>query len=178
MTWPFGGLPLGGVFLGQADGPLLPLARLGGPLLLTAAVWAGGVGVATFVCGMDRVRVRGAIVLVGLAVLVLIGAVAPAGGPAVRSISVALVQGGGRRGLNQEEVPPAIVFTAQLAANPQVGRHRPSPSLVLWPEDVVALSGTSGRFAARGDHEPDRPAPADHAGGRGDRAGVPDGVSQ
>jgi apolipoprotein N-acyltransferase len=31
MTWPFGGLPLGGVFLGQADGPLLQLARLGGP---------------------------------------------------------------------------------------------------------------------------------------------------
>ena len=35
-------LPLGGVFLGQADGPLLELARIGGPLLLTAGVWAGG----------------------------------------------------------------------------------------------------------------------------------------
>ena len=142
MTWPFGGLPLGGVFLGQADGPLLPLARLGGPLLLTAAVWAGGVGVATFVCGMDRVRVRGAIVLLGLVLLVLVAAVAPDGGPPVRTISVALVQGGGRRGLNQEEVPPATVFTAQLAANVHVGRHGPSPSLVLWPEDVIALSGS------------------------------------
>ncbi len=60
MTWPFGGLPIGGVFLGQADGPLLPLARLGGPLLLTAAVWAGGVGLATFVLGIDTVRLRGA----------------------------------------------------------------------------------------------------------------------
>ncbi len=49
MTWPFGGLPLGGVFLGQADGPLLQLARIGGPLLLTAGVWAGGVGLATLV---------------------------------------------------------------------------------------------------------------------------------
>ena len=47
MTWPFGGLPLGGVFLGQADGPLVELARLGGPLLITAGVWAGGVAVAT-----------------------------------------------------------------------------------------------------------------------------------
>ena len=36
MTWPFGGLPLGGVFLGQAHGPLVELARLGGPLLITA----------------------------------------------------------------------------------------------------------------------------------------------
>ena len=45
MTWPFGGLPLGGVFLGQADGPVLGVARLGGPLGLTAAVYLGGVGV-------------------------------------------------------------------------------------------------------------------------------------
>ena len=51
MTWPFGGLPLGGVFLGQANGPLLQLARIGGPLLLTAGVWAGGVGLATLVVG-------------------------------------------------------------------------------------------------------------------------------
>ena len=47
MAWPFGGLPLGGVFLGQADGPLLQLARLGGPLLMTAGVYAGGVALAT-----------------------------------------------------------------------------------------------------------------------------------
>jgi len=46
MTWPFGGLPIGGVFLGQAGGPLLDLARLGGPLALTLAVWTGGVAVA------------------------------------------------------------------------------------------------------------------------------------
>jgi apolipoprotein N-acyltransferase len=46
MQWPFGGLPIGGVFLGQAGGPLLGLARLGGPLGLTAAVYLGGVGVA------------------------------------------------------------------------------------------------------------------------------------
>ena len=43
QTWPFGGLPIGGVFLGQAGGPLLGTARLGGPLALTAVVYAGGV---------------------------------------------------------------------------------------------------------------------------------------
>jgi apolipoprotein N-acyltransferase len=141
MTWPFGGLPLGGVFLGQADGPLLPLVRVGGPLLLTAAVWTAGVGLATFVCGMDRVRVRGGIVLVGLALLLLFSALAPDGGRPVRSISVALVQGGGRRGLDKEEVPPAAVFAAQLGANFRVGHNHPSPTLVLWPEDVISLSG-------------------------------------
>jgi apolipoprotein N-acyltransferase len=45
QTWPFGGLPIGGVFLGQADGPLLGVARLGGPLALTAIVYLGGVGI-------------------------------------------------------------------------------------------------------------------------------------
>ncbi|MGA2838440.1 MAG: apolipoprotein N-acyltransferase [Acidimicrobiales bacterium] len=45
QAWPFGGLPIGGVFLGQADGPVLGVARLGGPLGLTAAVFVGGVGV-------------------------------------------------------------------------------------------------------------------------------------
>jgi apolipoprotein N-acyltransferase len=49
MHWPFGGLPIGGVFLGQADGPVLGVARLGGPLGLTAAVYLGGVGLAALV---------------------------------------------------------------------------------------------------------------------------------
>ncbi|MGH9079298.1 MAG: apolipoprotein N-acyltransferase [Acidimicrobiales bacterium] len=44
MSWPFGGLPIGGVFLGQAGGPVLGVARLGGPLGLTAALYVGGVG--------------------------------------------------------------------------------------------------------------------------------------
>ena len=52
MTWPFGGLPLGGVFLGQAGGPLVELARLGGPLLITAGVWAGGVALATLAASL------------------------------------------------------------------------------------------------------------------------------
>jgi apolipoprotein N-acyltransferase len=43
-TWPFGGLPLGGVALGQAGGPLAGAARVGGPLLLVGMVWLGGAG--------------------------------------------------------------------------------------------------------------------------------------
>ena len=110
MTWPFGGLPLGGVFLGQADGPLLQLARIGGPLLLTAGVWAGGVGLATLVCGIrHRERgpvpaMRGAVILVGLALCVLVATLSPDGGSPVRSITVALVQGGGRRGVDKAQV--------------------------------------------------------------------------
>jgi len=49
MQWPFGGLPIGGVFLGQAGGPVLDVARLGGPLALTAVVYVGGMGLAALV---------------------------------------------------------------------------------------------------------------------------------
>jgi apolipoprotein N-acyltransferase len=52
QTWPFGGLPIGGVFLGQADGPVLALARLGGPLALTGGVYLGGVAVAAFIAAV------------------------------------------------------------------------------------------------------------------------------
>jgi apolipoprotein N-acyltransferase len=147
MTWPFGGLPLGGVFLGQAYGPLLQLARIGGPLLLTAGVWAGGVGVATVVSNLRHLResaalpYRGAAILVGLGLCIVVGAVAPDGGAPVRSISVALVQGGGRRGLDKAQVPAAVVLSAQVAATGRLDTTTPSPSLVLWPEDVIALSG-------------------------------------
>jgi apolipoprotein N-acyltransferase len=155
MTWPFGGLPLGGVFLGQADGPLLPLARIGGPLLLTAAVWASGVGLATLVAGISRLRgashpvtsarngpsvVPGVLVVVGVAVFLLFGVLAPDGGPTQRSLTVALVQGGGQRGVSKEQVPPATVFAAQERATGALSRESPAPALVLWPEDVVSLS--------------------------------------
>ena len=70
MTWPFGGLPLGGVFLGQASGPLVELARLGGPLLITAGVWAGGVAVATAAAFLwARRRHVGAPALIGAVIV-------------------------------------------------------------------------------------------------------------
>ncbi len=148
MTWPFGGLPLGGVFLGQADGPLLELARLGGPLLITAGVWAAGVALATLAVWLGaryrnaaRPALAGvAIVVGGIVVLTVAGAVAPDGGGAVRTLRVAMVQGGGQRGLSKEQVFPITVYDAQVAATFPVTSVHPPPGLVLWPEDVVALS--------------------------------------
>ena len=147
MAWPFGGLPIGGLFLGQAGGPLLGTARLGGPLLVTALVWAGGVAVGELalvvVRWVDQRRVGasrwvGPTTLLVVVVAASVGSVAPDGGAGVRTITVAAVQGGGRRGFNQFEVAPAGVFSAQLDASAVLfGSSR--PALVLWPEDVIAL---------------------------------------
>jgi apolipoprotein N-acyltransferase len=148
MSWPFGGLPLGGVFLGQADGPLLQLARLGGPLLLTAGVWAGGVGIATVVQALRRpapaAMARGICILFGLVAVTLVATWSPDGGPALRSVTIAAVQGGGQRGMDKEEVAPATVFEAELAATAPL-RHQPVPGLILWPEDVISLGESLAR---------------------------------
>ncbi len=80
------------------------------------------------------------VVTAGLVALVLAGAVAPDGGRPVRTVQAALVQGGGARGVSKEEISPASVYEAQLAA--MAGVHPDhGPDLVLWPEDVVALGG-------------------------------------
>ncbi|HEY1715351.1 MAG TPA: apolipoprotein N-acyltransferase [Solirubrobacteraceae bacterium] len=147
MTWPFGGLPLGGVFLGQADGPLVQLARLGGPLLITAGVWAGGVAGATVVTWLWAQRSRtvrpalvgAAVIGIGVIGLAVVGAVVPDGGLPVGTVRVALVQGGGPRGVSKEEVSPTTVYDAQLSATYGVTSVRSHSDLVVWPEDVVAL---------------------------------------
>ncbi len=148
MGWPFGGLPLGGVFLGQANGPLVELARLGGPLLITAGVWAAGVAIATLASWLwgcqrhvGRPALAGtAVVAAGIVALTVAGTAAPDGGAAVRTLRVAMVQGGGQRGLSKEQVSPTTVYEAQVAATDGVTSAHPTPKLVLWPEDVVALN--------------------------------------
>ncbi|HUA96600.1 MAG TPA: apolipoprotein N-acyltransferase [Acidimicrobiales bacterium] len=143
MAWPFGGLPIGGAFLGQAGGPLLGTARIGGPLLVTALVWLAGAALAELALRWSPPRPIVAPVAAGLVVVVLsvLAVGAPDGGPVTRWVRVAAVQGGGRRGTSAEEVDGAAVYSAELAATATVthagsGRR---PSLVVWPEDVISL---------------------------------------
>jgi apolipoprotein N-acyltransferase len=143
-TWPFGGLPMGGIALGQASSPLADAARVGGTLLLVGLVWLGGGALASLVAtrsGWRRATLTGALGLAAVAGIGAWGAAAPDGGPAVRTVRVAAVQGGGVRGLRKSEVDPATVTAAQVAATNEIaGRDngRP-PALVVWPEDVVSL---------------------------------------
>lgn len=152
-TWPFGGLPMGGIDLGQVAGPLAPALRLGGPLLVTGLAGLVGVTLANLATGRGKAfrgqAVPGTIgwhlshrlASAGLCALVVIGLVlaghlAPDGGAGVGRLRVAAVQGGGARGLRQSEVAPAVVYQAQL--DPTLGL-RPPLGLVLWPEGVIKL---------------------------------------
>jgi len=149
--YPFGGLPLGGIPLGQAAGPLAPVARLGGPLLVTGVTAAAGAGlalVAALVVARPRATVRevgvGAMALVAVVLLVVAGRLGPDGsGPGPhQKITVAAVQGGGPRGLHAADVDPNVAFERQLAAS--AGLHGPL-DLVVWPEDVITVNQPIGQ---------------------------------
>ena len=62
---PFGGAPLASIAIGQADGPLAPVVRLAGPLLLVALTVAIGMGISAL---CDGRRADGASVATGIVV--------------------------------------------------------------------------------------------------------------
>lgn len=140
-SFPFGGLPLGSGALGQVGGPFQFAARLGGPVLVVFAAALGGLGFLELAKAAFRRSSAGTFEGAGL--LVAAGALAAGGavagvtiGPGAPSLSVALVQGGGQRGLTALQVPAIRVFRAAVRETDKVAGH---PSLILWPEDVVGL---------------------------------------
>lgn len=152
--WPVGGLPIAGLPLGQAGGPLLATSRLGGPLLVMGLSALGGAALAALAESAAERRARpllaGALALVLGAGLVAAGKLAPDGHGAGQ-VRVALVQGGGKRGFQYPRENPELVYLAQL----QPTRHLKAPlGLVLWPENAVALqrplagSAVSSQLAA------------------------------
>ena len=136
-VWPFGGLPLAGIELGQVAGPLAPAARLGGRLLVVGLVALAGAAAATAV----RRRRPALVPALAAVAVVLVTAVAGAVAPSGRyngTLDVAAVQGGGQRGFRAVDSDPTLVFDAHLDASARVGV---GADVVLWPEDVVDVDG-------------------------------------
>ncbi len=142
--WPFGGVPLANVALGQVDSPLAITARLAGPgLIIVLVVMLGqALSVAVqaqrspggFASARRHVGLAAAITIVFIAA----GWLHPRA-EIVREIDVAVVQGGGptrtRASSNQEPVV--------LARHIEATREITGPvDLILWPENVV----NPGRF--------------------------------
>ena len=148
---PFGGAPLATLPMGQAGGPLAPVVRVGGTLLLVALVVAIGVGLSALAdgrrAGTDSVAAAasalGAVALCGV-----LAALAPSG-HVVGEIDVALVQGGGPQRTRATPTGAAIVFANQLEANDLVDTP---VDLVLWPENVVNPASEP----TTGERRPDR----------------------
>jgi apolipoprotein N-acyltransferase len=155
---PFGGMPWGRAGFGQPDGPLLPLAALGGVPLLSLATVLVGFGAADLARRAVAARrlppqarpPRGARVRL-LAAPALIALVPPvvalAGAPFLigtdaqdGTVTAAVVQGNvPRAGLDFNAQRRAVLDnhahrTEQLAADVAAGRE-PRPQVVIWPEN-------------------------------------------
>lgn len=142
-SWPFGGVPLANVALGQVDSPFVHPARLGGPLLVVVTVVVVGQALSRLVHHLAAARQTGldvaslgrniAPALIVAAVFVLGGLLHPRS-TVERTADVALVQGGGPQRTRASSAQEPVVLGRHVeASNAIVG----PVDLIVWPENVV-----------------------------------------
>lgn len=136
---PFGGVPLSMLATTQTRAPLLPIARLGGVLLLGLAV--STLGAAFYLIAERRWR-PAAITVAAVAAVALVSAVWPLGDP-VGHVRLAGVQGGGPQGTRYSAADAPVVLARHLEATEQIHGNG-NVDVVVWPENVVNIGG---RFA-------------------------------
>ncbi|HEX7131523.1 MAG TPA: apolipoprotein N-acyltransferase, partial [Iamia sp.] len=134
--WPFGGVPLSELAMGQIAGPLGPVARVGGVLLVGLVTVLAGMALSAAV--QRAWRPAGALLAVVL-VAVAGAAVAPRGESAGSQAVIAYVQGGGEQGTVDEETDDRAVFLAHYDATLQLAPGE--ADLIVWPENVVNVDG-------------------------------------
>ncbi len=135
-AWPFGGFPLAGAALGQAEAPFVEVVTLGGPLVLVGVAAASGVAIAQFATG-DRRTAAGLVPFVLIATLTGVAAVSttqPVGAP----VAVTVIQGGGPRGVPAVTADPGDAFDRHIEASSPIPA---GTELIIWPENVADVGG-------------------------------------
>ncbi len=135
FVYPFGGVPLASLGISQAFSPMSQTARLGGVILITWLTFMAGSALAAAWQRSWREAVLLAVVPLAL---IALGAVAPSGRDTGRSLTVALVQGGGPQGTHAADSDPQVVFERHLAATRLIDEP---VDLVVWPENVIDVDG-------------------------------------
>ena len=136
--WPFGGVPLSNLAVGQVEGVLAPMLRLGGALFVVGMTVLVGSALAAAL--KRHTRIASGLGVLAVVTLVVAGA-APDGTATGEEVDVALVQGGGPQGTRAEDTEPGVVLERHLAASEQLSGDL---DLVLWPEDVVDVDSLAG----------------------------------
>ncbi len=136
---PFGGVPLSMLAMTQARGPLLAVARVGGSLLVSAAVACAGAALGAWWAGCRRAAVAG---LLAVAAVAVGGVVAPAGHD-VRTLHAAAVQGGGPQETRSANTDYSVVFDRHLRASERIRRP---VDLIVWPENVINVATYDGSY--------------------------------
>jgi apolipoprotein N-acyltransferase len=134
---PFGGVPLSMVAMSQTRAPLLPVATVGGVLVLSAAVAV--LGVALYLAATERRWKEPLAVVVGVGALAGLGALWPAGAQ-VGEVRAAIVQGGGPQGTRFSSAEAPLVFERHMEATRSIDADE-DVDLVLWPENAINVDG-------------------------------------
>ena len=157
FCFPFGGVPLASLAISQSAGPLIEVARIGGAVLLTWITFQLGFALAGLlplarqhsaerVAGRDGAAqpasgnvagiAQSGVALASVAVVMLVGVIAPSGTATGRALRVAVVQGGGPQGTHAIHTDSRLVVERHLAATRTL---QPSDDLdvVVWPENVI-----------------------------------------
>ena len=153
FSFPFGGVPLASLAIGQAGGPFIGIVRVGGALLLTWFVFQVGfalVGPSPFVPALARKRGvtakgewHGAITLILALTVWAISPLADASNtPTGKPLRVVAVQGGGPQGTHAVDTPSNEVFQRHLDATATI--QPGDADLVVWPENVIDVPVLEG----------------------------------
>lgn len=133
LFWPFGGVPLATLPIGQAGGPLLGVARIGGVVGLTWLVFQVGFALAAL---RRRITLPVAVAVGGCAAVLVCTAIAPRGtGAPLGTLRIAVVQGGGPQGTHAISTPAREVFERHMAATATI--EPGTVDAVLWPENII-----------------------------------------
>lgn len=135
---PFGGVPLSLLAMGQTRAPMLPIATIGGGLLLSGAVAV--LGVALYLAVAER-RWRAPVTLVlSCALLVSAGMLWPTGAQG-GEVRIAAVQGGGPQRTLFSRADAPVVYQRHLDATRALQPDE-GIDLVLWPENAINVDGS------------------------------------
>ena len=127
LSFPFGGVPLATLAIGQVSGPLAALAPLMGVI---------GISTATFYLALTHRRLR-AICLVGL--LVFVGNTWNNTQSTGRVLNLSIVQGGGEQGTHAVDTNPRDVFDVHMTATKSL-QPNPRRDAVIWPENAISIT--------------------------------------
>lgn len=127
LSFPFGGVPLATLAIGQVSGPLAALAPLMGVI---------GITTATLYLALAHHRFR-AIFIVGL--LVFMGNTWNNTQSTGRSLNLSIVQGGGEQGTHAVDTNPRDVFDVHMSATKSL-QLNPQRDAVIWPENAINVT--------------------------------------
>ncbi len=129
-SWPFGGVPLAHIALGQVNSPLGQTARVLGPLLVVMLVVVVGQALSSLADKQWKASGIGAAVCLAA----ILAAYAHPRATNIDEIDVALAQGGGPQRTRASADQEPVVLARHIETTKQLDQP---VDLIVWPENVV-----------------------------------------